>query len=117
MIQHKICLTYQKFLAMPVEHDLPIIGQIKSINIINGNVVTFYFNILWETSQGLCDRWSFRRDILLSLNLIPANTNAHLKLLEETFCYHSTLYLQTPIHIQKSQVLPTKQFVILPCTL
>ena len=41
------------------------------------------------------------------------------QLLEETFCYHLTLYLHTPIHIRKSQVLPTKQFVFthILCTL
>ena len=85
-----------------VEHDLPIICQIKSINIINGNVVIFHLSI-YSTSYE-----NHHRAYVID------------ELLEETFCYHSTLYLHTPMHIRKSQVLPTKQFVMLPhilCTL
>jgi len=64
-----------------VEHDLPIIGQIKSINIINGNVVIFHLS-LYSTSYE-----NHHRAYVID------------ELLEETFCYHSTLYLHTPMHI------------------
>ena len=85
-----------------VERDLPIIGQIKTINIINGSVVMFHLSLYSTLYQ------KHHRAYVID------------EFLGETFVYHSTLFLHTPIHIRKSQVLPTQQFVILPhilCTL
>jgi len=86
-----------------VEHDLPVIGCIKDIYLINSTEVLFSVKL-----HHTCYEKHFRAYIL------ERNTFG------ETIIKHSELFLHTPLRIRKSQVLSAVTFVFLPhalCTM
>lgn len=87
-----------------VEHDLPIVGKVQDIYIIDGNKVLFKVKpyLTYYHPQFRAYLLSERTDV------------------KEKFLYLSNLYIDTPVHIRQSHVLGTEIFILLPyalCTL
>lgn len=90
-------------IVINVEQDLPVVGYIKALYLVNGKEVAFnvsLYSTLYEKH--------FRAYVL------------EKNILQETIVRHSELFLQASLHIRTSQVLSHVQFVFLPhalCTL
>ena len=87
-----------------VEHDLPIVGKIEDIYIIDGCRVLFNVKSYLTYYQP-----QFRAYLLYERTDI-----------QRIFLYLSNLFIDTPVHIRRSQVLGTETFILLPyalCTL
>ena len=87
-----------------VEHDLPIIGKVQEIYIIDGCKVLFNVNLYWTHYQP-----HFRAYML--------SRRADV---QEKFLSLSNLFIETPVYIRRSQVLGAETFILLPyalCTL
>lgn len=84
-----------------VEHDLPLVGKIEDIQIVDGNKVLFHFKP-YLTSY----------ELHLHTYLLYKNVDLHEKVL-----YLSSLFLEIPVQICTSQVLELVSFIILPYTL
>jgi len=86
-----------------VEHDLPIVGQIQELYLVDGTRVAFHLKV-YKTSY----EPHFRAYLLQ-------------KQFTEKVLQLSNLFVETPVHIRKSQALgPHVFFIILPfalCTL
>ena len=89
--------------VVSVKHDLPIIGCIKDVYLINRKEVAFN-----ATLHSTYYEKHFRAYVLEN------------EILQETVVHHSKLFFPAPIHIRISQVLSQVHFVFLPhalCTL
>ena len=87
-----------------VENDLPVVGKVKDIYIIDGCKVLFSIKPYLTHYQP-----HFR------VYLLSERTDV-----QEKFLYLSNLFIDTPVHIRQSQVLETHRFILLPyalCTL
>ena len=82
-----------------VRHDLPVVGRIEDIYIINGSKILFELNLYTTHYEP-----HFRAYVL--------HKTSQRKLL-----YLSNLFMDTPVHIRKSQILGTYLFVLLPYAL
>jgi len=82
-----------------VEHDLPVVGSIEDIYVLNEDKVLFDLRLYTTHYES-----HFRAYVL--------HNTAQRKLL-----YLSDLFIDTPVHIRKSQVLGTHVFVLLPYAL
>ena len=82
-----------------VEHDLPIVGRIEDIYVINGSKVLFDLKLYTTHYEP-----HFRAFVL--------HKSSQRKCL-----YLSNIFIDTPVHIRKSQVLGTHLFVLLPYAL
>ena len=81
-----------------MKHDLPLIGEISTIYIINANNVVF--RVIPFSSIYL---QHFRVYVL-----------HHIPNEKEQIIYLSSLAVQVPVHIRTPQALPQKKVVILP---
>ena len=89
-----------------VEHDLPIVGKIQDIYIIDGS------KVLFNVKPYLTHYHPHFRSYLLH-----ERTESDV---QNIFLYVSNLFIDTPVHIRRSQVLGTEIFILLPyalCTL
>ena len=88
-----------------VEHDLPLVGKIQDIYIIDGSS-----KVLFNVKPYLTYYQPHFRAYLLH-----ERTDVQFM-----FLYLSNLFMDTPVHIRRSQVLGTETFILLPyalCTL
>jgi len=89
--------------VISVEQDLPVVGCIKAIYVINGKEVAF--------------------NVTLHLTFYEKHFRAYVlenNILQETIVHYSMLFLQAPVHIRTSQVLSQVHFIFLPhalCTI
>ena len=89
---------------MDVEHDLPVVGRIKDIHVINGNKILFHVKSFYTNFEP-----HFRA------YLLQDDTDVLEKVV-----YLSDLFLQNPVHIRISQAVGSHYFILLPyalCTL
>ena len=87
-----------------VEHDLPLVGKIEDIWIVDGCKVIFNVKLYFTHYQP-----HFRAYLL--------NERTDI---QKKFLYLSNLFIDTPVHIRTSQVLGVEIFILLPyalCTL
>ena len=88
---------------LDVENDLPQVGYVQDIYIVNCNQIAIHVKIFSSTYE--------------------VHYQAYLLHEEEgmtKLVYLNKLFLQTPVHIRTSHVLGTNQYIILPhslCTL
>lgn len=82
-----------------VKDDLPVVGKIQDIYIIDSNKVLFSIKQFYTFYEPHYHAYTFRND-----------TDIIIK-----FVSYEQLFLQSPVHIRKSQTLHT--FIILPHTL
>jgi len=82
-----------------VKHDLPVVGKIEDIYIINGSKVLFYLKLYTTHYEP-----HFRAYMLHKSS-------------QRKFLYLCNIFIDTPVHIRKSRTLGTYLFVLLPYTL
>lgn len=89
---------------LDVKHDLPVVGKIKDIHVIDGHKILFCVKSFFTFFEP-----HFRS------YLLQDDTDFHEKVV-----YLSDLFLPNPVYIRTSQVLGSHKFVLLPyalCTL
>ena len=87
-----------------VEDDLPIVSKVQDIYIIDGCKILFNVKPYLTHYQP-----QFRAYLLYERTDV-----------QKKFLYLSNLFINTPVHIRRSQVLGTETFILLPyalCTL
>ena len=85
-----------------VQHDLPIVGQIQEIYLVDGYSIAFHLKVYSTTYEPHYRAYLLKKDY----------TEKILQL--------SSLFVETPVHIRRAQSVGTHAFIILPfalCTL
>jgi len=88
-----------------VEHDIPIVGKVQDIYIIDGCKVVFNVKPYWTHYHP-----HFRAYLCAYLLSERAD-------IQEKFLCLSNLFIETPVYIRRSQVLGTEIFILLPYAL
>lgn len=86
---------------LDVKHDLPIVGVVLGIYIVNGNEVVFQIDQFSTTFEP-----HYRAYILDDHHASSSDT-----------ILHSNLFIQTPVHIRKSIPELKNSFILLPFAL
>ena len=81
------------------EDDLPLVGCIRSIYIVNNTRIIFDVTRYTTTFEP-----HFRAYLLSEVEYTTSTT----------FVYQTELFLRLPVHIRKSQVFGTNKYIILP---